>query len=269
VPSRQEPPPDHVCRAFGADPADAELLPGGGVWRCGETVLKPVADKASTIWQAQALDRIEASLSKSELRIARSVRTTDGRLILGGWSAGRYLSGTPEYLADETVFAALKLHWATADLPRPPLIDTRTDVDAVADRIAWEELDVPLDETKGGRWFEVLAGARKPIGLPDQVVHGALLGNVLFDGEAAPGIVDFVPFHRPAEWGAAIVAVDAMAWAGADIQLLYRWSHLPEWSQLLLRAILFRLAAHALHPRSTRAALDGLRAAARGVSELV
>ena len=265
MPSRQEPPPDHVCLAFGADPAEAELLPGGRIWRCGETVLKPVADRASTIWQAQALDRIDAP----ELRVARSVRTTDGRSILGGWSAGRYLSGTPEYRADETVLAALKLHWATAELPRPPLIDARTDIDSVADRIAWEELDVPLDETKGGRWFEVLAGARKPIGLPDQVVHGALLGNVLFDGEAAPGIVDFVPYYRPAEWGAAIVAVDAMAWAGADIQLLYRWSHLPEWSQLLLRAILFRLAAHALHPKSTRAALDGLRAAARGVSELV
>jgi hypothetical protein len=33
--------------------------------------------------------------------------------------------------------------------------------------------------------------------------------------------------------------------------------------------MLFRLAASALNPRSTRAALDGLRAAAREVSELV
>ena len=265
MPSRQEPPPDHVCLAFGADPSEAELLPGGRIWRCGGTVLKPVVDKASTIWSAQALDRINVP----ELRVARAVRTSDGRSIIGGWSANRYLAGTLEYRADETVLAAVKLHWSTAELPRPPLIDARTDVDAVADRIAWEELDVPLDETKGGRWFEVLAVARKPIGLPDQVVHGALLGNVLFDGEAAPGIVDFTPYYRPAEWGAAVVAVDAMAWAGADIQLLYRWSHLPQWPQLLLRAILFRLAAHALHPKSTLAALDGLRAAARGVSELV
>jgi hypothetical protein len=66
-----------------------------------------------------------------------------------------------------------------------------------------------------------------------------------------------------------VVAVDALAWGGADIQLLHRWSHLPAWSQLLLRAILFRLAAHALHPKSTRAALDGLRSAASEVSELV
>jgi uncharacterized protein (TIGR02569 family) len=265
VPFRHEPPPDHVCLAFGAKPIDAELLPGGTVWRCGEIVLKPVTDKAHTIWETQVLDRIDAP----ELRIARPVRSTDGRAMIGGWSASRYVEGTPEHRADEVVLTALKLHRATAGLPRPRFLDHRDDVDAVADRIAWEELEIPLDETKGGRWFEVLAGARKPIRLPDQVVHGGLLGSVLFDGSAAPGIVDFDPFHRPAEWGAAIVAVDAMAWGGADIQLLYRWSHLPEWSQLLLRAILFRLAAHALHPKSTRAGLDGLRAAARGVSELV
>jgi uncharacterized protein (TIGR02569 family) len=244
---------------------DVELLPGGAVWRCGEIVLRPVVDKAHAIWLAQTLDRIDAP----DLRIARPVRSTDGRSIVGGWAAVRYVPGTPEYRADEVVLTAVKLHRATAELPRPRFLGTRTDVDAVADRIAWEELDIPIDETKGGRWFEVLAGARRPIPLPGQVVHGALLGNVLFDGQDAPGVVDFAPFYRPGEWGAAVVAVDAMAWGGADIQLLYRWSHLPEWPQLLLRAILFRLAAHALHPKSTTAALDGLRAAARGVSELV
>ena len=228
-------------------------------------MLKPVADKVQAMWTAQALDRIDAP----DLRIARPVRSTDGRSIVAGWAANRYVPGTPEPRSDEVVLAAVKLHQATSDLPRPPFLGRRTDVDAVADRIAWEELDVPLDETKGGRWFEVLAGARMAIPLPDQVVHGALLGNVLFDGRAAPGIVDFTPYYRPAEWGAAVVAVDALAWGGADIQLLHRWSHLPAWSQLLLRAILFRLAAHALHPKSTRAALDGLRSAAREVSELV
>jgi uncharacterized protein (TIGR02569 family) len=224
-----------------------------------------VRDKAHAIWLAQTLDRIDAP----ELRIARPVWSTDGRATVGGWSAARYVSGTPEQRNDEVVLTAVKLHRATADLPRPRFLAYRDDIYAEADKIAWEERDVSLDETKGGRWFEVLAGARRPISLPDQVVHGALLGHVLFDGQAAPGIVDFAPFYRPAEWGAAVAAVDAMAWGGADIQLLYRWSHLPEWSQLLLRAILFRLASNALHPKSTRAALDGLRAAARGVSELL
>ena len=101
------------------------------------------------------------------------------------------------------------------------------------------------------------------------MAHGELLAGLLFDGEAAPGLVDFVPYYRPGEWGAAIVAVDALAWGGADRELLERWAHLPEWPQLLLRAVLFRLAGNALNPKSTRAALDGLRAAAREVSAIL
>jgi uncharacterized protein (TIGR02569 family) len=164
------------------------------------------------------------------------------------------------------VLAAVKFNRATVGLPRPDFLSRRTDFDAVAERIAWEELDRPIDETKGGAWFEVLAAARRPVALPPQVAHGELLAELLFDGDAAPGLVDFVPYYRPGEWSAAIVAVDALAWGGASGEFLERWAHLPEWPQLLLRAVLFRLAAHALNPKSTRAALDGLRAAARAVS---
>ncbi|MBO0884992.1 MAG: TIGR02569 family protein, partial [Mycobacterium sp.] len=43
-----------------------------------------------------------------------------------------------------------------------------------------------------------------------------------------------------------------------DEGLIERWNALPEWSQMLLRALMFRLAVHALHPRSTAAAFPGL-----------
>ncbi len=52
-----------------------------------------------------------------------------------------------------------------------------------------------------------------------------------------------------------MVVVDALAWGGeADDGLIERWDALPEWPQMLLRALMFRLAVHALHPRSTAAA---------------
>ena len=264
--STLECPPGHVLAAFGgADRGETRRLPDSKAWHCGELVLRPVEDKARTLWTARALDYID----EPGLRVARPVRATDGRLIVSDWWATRFLPGTPEHRYDEAVHSAVKLHRATVGLPRPDFLTRRTDIDAVAERIAWEELDKPLDETKGGRWFEVLAGARRPISLPPQVAHGELLAGLLFDGEAAPGLVDFVPFYRPGEWGAAIVAVDALAWGGADRELLERWAHLPEWPQLLLRAVLFRLAGNALNPKSTRAALDGLRAAAREVSAIL
>ncbi|WP_410623075.1 TIGR02569 family protein [Amycolatopsis sp. cmx-8-4] len=260
--STLERPPGHVCAAFGGLADNGEALPDSAAWRCGDLVLKPVADKAKTLWTARALDYVD----EPGLRVAKPVRSTDGRWIVGGWTASRFVAGTAEHHGDASVLAAVKLHRATVGLPRPDFIALRKDVDAVADRVAWEELEVPLEETKGGRWFEVLAGARRPIKLSSQVAHGELLAGLLFDGDAAPGLVDFVPYYRPGEYGAAIVAVDALAWGGATRELLERWAHLPEWPQLLLRAVLFRLAANALNPRSTRAALDSLRVAAREVS---
>jgi uncharacterized protein (TIGR02569 family) len=209
------------------------------------------------------LQRVEAPA----LRVAYPVRASDGRFIVGGWAASRYLSGRPECRYDEIIPAALRLARALTGEPRPGF--PRQGADVLADRIAWEEADVPINERRGGRWFEVLAVARRQVRLPNQVVPGDLFGGVLFDGAKPPGIVDFEPFYRPAEWGAAIAAVDAVAWGGADVGLLRQWSHLPEWPQLLLRALLFRLAGHALNPRSTASALDGLRGAAGAVSEIL
>ncbi|TVT56386.1 TIGR02569 family protein [Amycolatopsis rhizosphaerae] len=262
--SRLECPPQRVLNAFGV-PGEPERLPGGSAWHCGDLVFKPVADRAHALWLANTL----SGLTPPGLRIARPVRSRDGRWIVGGWTAARYLTGQPEHRYDEVVSGALKLAQAMGGLPRPPFLARRQDLDTLADRIAWGEANVPLEERKGGRWFEVLAVARKPVGSPDQIVPVDLLGTVLFDDAEPPGIVDFTPYHRPVEWGAAVAAVDAVAWGGADIELLRRWSHLPEWSQLLLHAVLFRLAGNALNPRSTASALDGLRAAAASVSELL
>ncbi|NIH82371.1 TIGR02569 family protein [Amycolatopsis viridis] len=264
-PRAAQAPPAAVLLAFGLQHTTPQPLPGGRAYRCGEAVLTLVQDRPRTAWLADTLHQLDVP----DLRIARPLRSRDGRWIVAGWSARHYLPGTPEHRHDETMLAALKLAHALHGLPRPKHLAARTDPDALADRIAWGEATVPVDEAKGGRWFEVLAVARRPVRLPDQVVPGDLFGAVLFDEDAPPGIVDFDPFHRPAEWGAAVVAVDAVAWGGAAPGFLERWSHLPEWPQLLLRAVLFRLAGNALSPRATAASLDGLRAAAAAVSEIL
>jgi hypothetical protein len=71
-----------------------------------------------------------------------------------------------------------------------------------------------------------------------------------------------VPFWRPVEWAAAVIVVDALAWGGGEPELLTSWAHLDGWPQVLLRALLFRVALHAQHPASSPAALRGLEAAA-------
>ncbi|MGH3979223.1 MAG: TIGR02569 family protein [Pseudonocardiaceae bacterium] len=261
-----QPPPEHVRAAFGVREAEPETLPERGlVWRCGDIVLQPVAGTPGAAWVAQTLDTLQAD----GVRLARPLRSTDGRWVVAGWAASRYLTGRPEPRHDEVVVVSQRLHDATAELARPRFLADRTDLYAIADAAAWGEQQPALDPERGGRSFTQLAGERRPLGLRPQLVHGDLFGNVLFAGTATPAVVGLVPYWRPAEWAAAVVVVDALAWGGADPGLLHRWSSLPEWPQVLLRALLFRIAVHAMHPHAGEESLAGLRRAITLVTQLL
>ncbi|AKN17899.1 TIGR02569 family protein [Mycobacterium haemophilum] len=270
-----EPPPEHVLSAFGL--TGVQPVPLGasweGGWRCGEVVLSMVADNARAAWSA----RVRETLFVDGVRLARPVRSTDGRYVVSGWRADTFVAGTPEPRHDEVISAAVRLHEATGKLERPRFLTqgptahwADVDIFIAADRAAWE--DRPLQSVPPGAWaapptadgqrsidlINQLASLRKPTKSPNQLVHGDLYGTVLFVGTAAPGITDITPYWRPASWAAGVVVVDALSWGEADDGLIERWNALPEWPQMLLRALMFRLAVHALHPRSTAEAFPGL-----------
>ncbi|AWK73331.1 TIGR02569 family protein [Rhodococcus sp. NPDC019627] len=268
-------PPQHVCSTFGL--REVEPIPLGadwdGGWLCGDVVLSAVADHARAAWSAKVRETLEVD----GVRLARPVRSTDGRYVVSGWRADTFIEGTPEPRHDEVVSMSGRLHAATSQLERPRFLVqppvapwAEVDVFVAADRAAWEK--IPLRGAKGAEQLETpspdgrkslelitgLATLRKPVISPDQLVHGDLFGTVLFSGALAPGITDITPYWRPAAWAAAVAVVDAISWGGADEALIGRWEDLPEWPQMLLRAVLFRLAVHVLHPRSTAEAFPGL-----------
>ncbi|QUR66674.1 TIGR02569 family protein [Mycobacterium spongiae] len=270
-----EPPPEHALAAFGLSGVNPDPLGPSweGGWRCGEVVLSTVSDHARAAWSA----RVRETLFVDGVRLARPVRSTDGRYVVSSWRADTFVAGTPEPRHDEVVSAAVRLHEASGKLDRPRFLTqsptlpwTDIDVFIAADRAAWEER--PLQSVPPGAQtapataepqasvdlINQLAGLRKPTKSPNQLVHGDLYGTVLFAGTAAPGITDIAPYWRPASWAAGVAVVDALSWGEADEGLVERWNALPEWPQMLLRAIMFRLAVHALHPRSTADAFPGL-----------
>ncbi|OBF02048.1 TIGR02569 family protein [Mycobacterium sp. 852002-10029_SCH5224772] len=270
-----EPPPEHVLSAFGLAGVKPVYLGASweGGWRCGEVVLSLVADNARAAWSA----RVRETLFVDGVRLARPVRSTDGRYVVSGWRADTFVAGTPEPRHDEVVSAAVRLHEATGKLERPRFLTQGptapwgdVDIFIAADRAAWEERplsSVPpgaraapasADAERSVELLNQLATLRKPTKSPNQLVHGDLYGTVLFVGTAAPGITDITPYWRPASWAAGVVVIDALSWGEADDGLIERWSALPEWPQMLLRALMFRLAVHALHPRSTAEAFPGL-----------
>ena len=270
-----ERPPEHVLATFGVKSGEPEQLGAGweGGWRYGELVVAPITDNARAAWSA----KVRETLFVDGLRLARPVRSTDGRYVVSGWRADTFVAGAPEPRDDEVVATGVRLHEATAKLERPRFLTQQpvppwTDVDVftAADRAAWEDrplqnlpLGAPVlpeaeDRTEATELITQLAGLRKPTKSPSQLVHGDLYGTVLFAGAAAPGITDITPYWRPPSWAAGVVVVDALSWGDADDGLVERWDALPEWPQMLLRALIFRLAVHALHPLSSGETFPGL-----------
>jgi uncharacterized protein (TIGR02569 family) len=232
-------PPRHVLRAFGV-PGVPRLLPGGkgGTWRVGDAVLKPNEGADESRWRAETL----AVLPRSpEFRIPRPLRAADGSWLVQGWEAWQLVAGEPDTARiDDVLRAGAAFHAAVAEVPRPTFLDARTDPWSHGDRVAWDEAPIPVDPV-GLELLEPLARARRPVRLPDQIVHGDLPGNVLFTEGAAPAIIDWSPYWRPASWASAVAVADALCWYGAKPAVVDRWSHLPEWGQMLVRALIYRI----------------------------
>lgn len=279
------PPPVAIRAGFQVAQATPVKMGGawGDGWRCDRAVLMPSEDRARATWTAQMMDRVRPA----GVSVARPLRSTDGRYAVGGWTARGFLSGHRAPRFDETAASILRFNEALAlamegrerpgfltapghrGTPESPL--SETELFAVAEASAWTDdptelltpvMDltaVPRDDIAAA--MEKATGLmllREPVSAPNQLVHGDALGCTVYDGYADPAVVDFVPAWRPTGWSVALLVVDAIAWANADDGLLDRWSHLQDFDQLLLRAVMFRLFAHAALPGTTAQSWPGL-----------
>ena len=190
-------------------------------------------------WRAEVLDALPES---SAFRVARPVRTRDGEWVAFGWEGSELLPGeTDTRRQDEVLTAGLAFHEAIAGVARPDFLDVRDDPWSVGDRVAWEERPVAGSPS----YLELvapLAEARRPVELVAQVVHGDLPGNVMFADGLPPAIIDWPVYWRPPAWASAVAVADALCWYDAEPGLAARWAHLPEWGQMLIRALIYRIA---------------------------
>ncbi|SFO70173.1 TIGR02569 family protein [Amycolatopsis rubida] len=247
-------PPADVLAAFGCAEVPVRLEGGkGGTWRAGDIVLKPVEFAPETRWRAAALAEVAES---AEFRIARPLRARDGEWIAGngtsagqpslGWEASRLVTGRPDTSRpDDVIRAGIAFHQAIARLPRPGFLDFRIDPWAIGDRIAWAELPPEGSETAHSL-LRPLLDARRPVESAAQAVHGDLPGNVLFAPGQPPAVIDWAVYWRPPAWAAAVAVADALCWYDATPGLIGRWAQLPEWRQLLIRALVYRIVTHDL-----------------------
>lgn len=224
-----------MIEAFGAT-GRPQLMDGGQgrTWRVGDLVLKPVALASESRWRAQALDALPDG---DAFRTPRPVRAVTGDWIHDGWEAGGHLPGRPNPQRwNEAIETGHAFHAAIAHLERPKFLDDRGDWWSRADRTAWDGNAVGDDPL-----VRELLEARRPATAPEQLVHGDLLGNVLYAPGLTPAVIDWPPYWRPPAWATAVAVADALCWNGAEADLLDRWAGLSGWPQMLVRALLFRI----------------------------
>ena len=95
------------------------------------------------------------------MRLAHPVRSSDGRWVVAGWAACRFVPGTLQPRYDAMVEASLRLHAATAGLPRPRLLDDRDDLSTRAAAAAWGERTLKLDPRCG--WGDLRRAGRRAV----------------------------------------------------------------------------------------------------------
>jgi uncharacterized protein (TIGR02569 family) len=236
VPS--QPPSQFVLASFGAAGAQPVPLHGGQdtSWLAAGVVLKPAdLGQDELAWQARTYPQV----SGDGFRLARRLAAADGSFIVDGWCATEYLTGRPEQRRWAQIIAVGEcFHAALSAIPRPPFLDRRTGPWAISDRVAWGE--VPTSDFARVRYLPRLASAVRPLSAPRQLIHGDLSGNVLFHDQLPPAIIDVSPYWRPAAYALAIVVADALVWEGADSRILDAVSHLEDFGQYLIRALIFR-----------------------------
>lgn len=227
-----------MCATFGVLDRPVSLPGGqGGAWRVGPLVLKHVGDAAVVVeerrWLGTALDPV-----MGDVRVAVPVAATDGRWVVGGWAATRFLEGEPGgWRWAEVLDAGRAFHAAVAYLPRPSFLDRRHSPWDVGDRMGWGDEPLVVGPALAPLVDRLATGLR-PVEARSQLVHGDLGGNVLLADGAAPAILDLSPYWRPPEWALAVVVVDALVWADADPALIDEAGVDP---QFLARAMLYRL----------------------------
>lgn len=238
-------PPAHVLAAFDATAAPEPLGGGQGeAWRSANVILKPLdwsMSPAELEWQGAVL----AAVREHGFRIPRLRRAKDGSALVDGWCAWAYVEGRHEDGRwAEVIAVGERFHAALEGVPRPALLDARTDHWAIGDRVAWGEL--PAEEFADVKHVARLVAALEPVDAPSQLVHGDLTGNVLFAPGLPPAVIDFSPYWRPTAFASAIVVGDALAWEGADENLLAAVEHIASFPQFLLRALIYRIVVDAL-----------------------
>jgi uncharacterized protein (TIGR02569 family) len=249
------PPSLAARRAFGIAGNPVPLGGGEAVsYLVGDAVMKRVHDPDEAAWTQALLDRVEPD----GFRLPAPLPTPDGDWVHDGWTATTFEAGLRAAAPAWHDIAEIGLRFAdAAERVRgggEDVLRRRTHRWAIADRVAWGESDIELSIHMSTEATDVVTRIGSLLRDPpttECLVHGDLTGNVCFDPNGVPVILDVSPYLRPRRWCVAIVMADAVLWNRGELSLVADFAADSESQDLLGRALIFRLVAEQLatHPR--------------------
>ena len=237
----------NILEAFGVSGDPVRLLGGQGLsYLVDDVVLKPTNNEIEASWVAD----VYARLNDDGFRVAKPVRAKNNSWVFNNWTAyafieGRHLEG--KYA--ETIEISKIFHKALEKVPKPSFLDNNNDAWAIADKIAWEELPVPKNKLTDDVLEKLFSNLQKNE-LPNQIIHGDIGGNILFDSRLTPAVIDFCPYWRPADFAIAIAVIDWLVWQKADIAIIDLCKKDKDFGQLLLRALIRRICEYVEHQKN-------------------
>lgn len=239
--------PKKVLKAFGVTTEPGCFNNGHeDTFHCGDRVLKQVESDEEAGWIAELLISLK---SQKTFSYPRPLRSVDDKWTVDKWTAWEYIPGKvlPGGRYDEQFLVCDDFHKALKDVPKPDFIDKKDNSWSIADRVAWQEIEAKYDK-KFMRAIDEIQKRLRPIEVKNQLIHGDLLGNILFSKELPPAVIDYALYWRPAGFAKAIMIVDAIAWEGADVSIIsFLQDREENYEELFLRAILRRIVEQPEH----------------------
>jgi uncharacterized protein (TIGR02569 family) len=237
--------PRHVLASYGLAGVAVPLT--GGSNRSSllnNYVIKPLDDPRFSEWAYS----VWSELFPEKYRISRPLRADTGNFITDGWGASAYERGNHENarLAEKLVICRA-LHADLSGIAADKMPDNN-DPWARAHRIAWQT--DPLLSNLSKYATDIVQNLLKHTSSkstgPTQIIHADLSGNILFDEELPPLVIDFSPFTAPAAYAEAILVCDCIAWQGSPLSDLASLPANAYYKEMLTRAIVFRLSVAAI-----------------------
>ncbi|TPX07538.1 uncharacterized protein E0L32_002141 [Thyridium curvatum] len=255
------PPPPDVIEAFGLN-GSPEPMPGGRglCYIVDQVVFKPSDDDVEAQWISKLVADLHIS-SQTLYRLAAPISTVSrpGTFLFKGWTASAFMPGSasPRGRFADIFGASRAFHadLAVLVLSKPDEIGRQSNRWTKAESVVWDGVDV--DEIEGLHkatlaqfqpLLDKLCQVWRPLpdDIPCQLIHGDLTGNLLFEENMPPVILDHTFYWRPAEYANAIVVADGLAWAGEDRGLVDLYKANDNSIQLLVRAMYWRCLTYAI-----------------------